>query len=208
MSAGSRAGSTSTRCPDSAVLGIDLRPVPGQTSAQVLAELARLWPEAELELLVDCPPLWSDPGAPTGWPRRRARRGDHRAWPAAPAPVPFATDAGYLTPAYGDPPTVILGPGETEQAHKTDEWCSLTRIEQAVELYAELASAWCAGRGLRAPIGSIADRHWPHSGGMEFSATGRTGDPVMLRLLLAGCSWSRARPWRPPSPPPSYGHSI
>ena len=58
-------------------------------------------------------------------------------------PVPFATDAGYLTPAYGDPPTVILGPGETEQAHKTDEWCSLKRIEQAAELYADLANAWC-----------------------------------------------------------------
>ena len=41
-------------------------------------------------------------------------------------PVPFATDAGYLTPAYGAPPTVILGPGETAQAHKTDEWCSLS----------------------------------------------------------------------------------
>ena len=58
--------------------------------------------------------------------------------------MPFATDAGYLTPAYGDPPTVILGPGETEQAHKTDEWCSLTRIEQATELYAELIAAWCS----------------------------------------------------------------
>jgi succinyl-diaminopimelate desuccinylase len=57
--------------------------------------------------------------------------------------VPFATDAGYLTPAYGDPPTVILGPGATEQAHKTDEWCSATLIEQATELYDELATAWC-----------------------------------------------------------------
>ena len=57
--------------------------------------------------------------------------------------MPFATDAGFLTPAYGDPPTVVLGPGATEQAHKTDEWCSLTRIEQAAELYADLAGAWC-----------------------------------------------------------------
>ena len=64
-----------------------------------------------------------------------------------PGPVPFATDAGYLTPAYGGPPTVIIGPGETEQAHKTDEWCSLTRIDQATELYADLAAAWCRGRG-------------------------------------------------------------
>ena len=128
--------------PDSAVLGIDLRTVPGLGSAQVLAELARLWPEAEIELLVDCPPLWSEPGS--DWLALVAERaariaGVIPAW----GPVPFATDAGYLTPAYGAPPTVILGPGETEQAHKTDEWCSITRIEQATELYMDLAAAWC-----------------------------------------------------------------
>ena len=48
--------------PDRAVLGIDIRTVPGQSSAGLLAELARLYPEAEAELLVDCPPLWSHPG--------------------------------------------------------------------------------------------------------------------------------------------------
>ena len=133
--------------PDSAILGIDLRLVPGQTSAQVLAELARLWPEAALELVVDCPPLWSDPAA--DWLAQVAEAAAGVTGVAAPfAPVPFATDAGYLTPAYGDPPTVILGPGATEQAHKTDEWCSITRIEQAVELYAEIASAWCAGEAV------------------------------------------------------------
>ena len=51
--------------PDSAVLGIDLRTMPGQSGELVLAELARLHPEAEAELLVDCPPLWSELGA--GW---------------------------------------------------------------------------------------------------------------------------------------------
>jgi succinyl-diaminopimelate desuccinylase len=129
--------------PDSAVLGVDIRPVPGQTSAAVLAELRALLPEAELELLVDCPPLWGEAGS--DWvaevAERAARATGER--PAPPAPVPFATDAGYLTPAYGGPPTVVLGPGETEQAHKTDEWCSLARIGQAAELYADLARAWC-----------------------------------------------------------------
>ena len=136
--------------PDRAVLGIDVRLVPGQTGDEVVAQLARLWPEAELEILVDCPPLWSDPAAT--WLREVAERtAKMTAVPAqAPAPVPFATDAGLLTPAYGGPPTVVLGPGATEQAHKTDEWCSTTRIEQAVELYAELAAAWCGtGRTVR-----------------------------------------------------------
>ncbi len=131
--------------PDSAILGLDLRLVPGQSSGAVMAELARRWPDAVIEPVVDCPPLWSDPG--DEWLQRVADRA--AAVTGIPAgalgPVPFATDAGYLTPAYGDPPTVILGPGATEQAHKTDEWCSATRIEQAVELYTEIASAWCAG---------------------------------------------------------------
>ena len=127
--------------PDAAVLGIDLRTVPGQSEAVILDELARLVPEAEIEPIVDCPPMWSDPAHPwlvrVGERCREITGGDdgHLA-------APFATDAGYLTPAYGAPPTVILGPGETEQAHKTDEWCSQRRIEQATALYAELIADW------------------------------------------------------------------
>ena len=129
--------------PDRAVLGIDVRTLPGQSGDGLLAELARLYPDAEAELLVDCPPLWSEPGA--AWLGHVAERAAAMTGEAAPpSPVPFATDAGYLTPAYGGPPTVILGPGATEQAHKTDEWCSVTRIEQAAELYDELAASWCA----------------------------------------------------------------
>jgi succinyl-diaminopimelate desuccinylase len=128
--------------PDRAVLGIDVRTVPGQSSDGLLAELARLYPEAEAELLADCPPLWSDPGV--AWLEQVAERAAAMTGGRTElAPVPVATDAGYLTPAYGDPPTVILGPGATEQAHKTDEWCSATLIEQATELYDELATAWC-----------------------------------------------------------------
>lgn len=127
--------------PDGAVLGIDVRPIPGQTGASIAAELGRLVPEAEIELLVDCPPLWSDPG--DAWLQQVAARaarviGER----SAPAPVPFATDAGFLAPAYGGVPAVVLGPGETDQAHRTDEWCSLTRIAQGAELYRELADAW------------------------------------------------------------------
>ena len=126
------------------MLGIDLRTVPGQSYAGIVAELSRLLPEAEIEPVVDCPPQWSDPTHP--WLVRVAERARAVVGGDGPLlPVPFATDAGYLTPAYGAPPTVILVPGETAQAHRTDEWCSEWRIEQATELYAELIAGWRDG---------------------------------------------------------------
>jgi succinyl-diaminopimelate desuccinylase len=57
--------------------------------------------------------------------------------------APYVTDASALTPAYGAAPTVILGPGELGLAHQTDEWCSIERLEQSVEIYVELARRWC-----------------------------------------------------------------
>ena len=38
--------------------------------------------------------------------------------------------------------TVILGPGEPGQAHQTDEWCSIARIVEAVEIYTRLMREW------------------------------------------------------------------
>jgi acetylornithine deacetylase/succinyl-diaminopimelate desuccinylase-like protein len=61
-----------------------------------------------------------------------------------PRTAPYFTDASILTPAYGNPPTIILGPGEAAKAHQTDEHCSVERIRQATDIYAGLAAKWCA----------------------------------------------------------------
>ena len=65
-------------------------------------------------------------------------------------PARYFTDASalvpLLTPSGGAPvPTVILGPGEPDQCHVADEWCSVSKVDQAVEVYAELLRRWCAG---------------------------------------------------------------
>ena len=60
-----------------------------------------------------------------------------------PRGAPYFTDASALTPAYGNPPTIILGPGEMEMAHQTDEYCPIAHIEQASEIYQQLARRWC-----------------------------------------------------------------
>ena len=41
-----------------------------------------------------------------------------------------------------NPPTIILGPGEPEMAHKTDEFCYLSKIELAAEAYTQIARRW------------------------------------------------------------------
>ncbi|MEK7214133.1 MAG: M20/M25/M40 family metallo-hydrolase, partial [Chloroflexota bacterium] len=129
--------------PDAATVGIDLRTIPGQRHEEVRERLGRyLGGEVSLAPLVDVEGVWTDPDHP--WlqevfdlaaPFLGAR-------PAVRA-APYFTDASWLTPAYGGPPTVILGPGEMEQAHQTDEYCRIDRIEQAVELYEAIARRWC-----------------------------------------------------------------
>lgn len=56
----------------------------------------------------------------------------------------YFTDASVLAPALGDPPVCILGPGEASLAHQVDEWCSLSAIDEAVDLYRRIGDNWCA----------------------------------------------------------------
>ncbi|PKQ44425.1 M20 family metallopeptidase [Confluentibacter flavum] len=52
--------------------------------------------------------------------------------------VPYLTDASVLTPWLGNAPTIILGPGEPEMAHKIDEYCYISKIREALVLYKEI----------------------------------------------------------------------
>ncbi|MGZ5584809.1 MAG: M20/M25/M40 family metallo-hydrolase, partial [Usitatibacter sp.] len=62
----------------------------------------------------------------------------------APKTITFSTDGADLKRGFGGAvPAVILGPGEPRLAHQTDEWCSLERIEQSVELFRTLMRQWC-----------------------------------------------------------------
>ena len=53
------------------------------------------------------------------------------------------TDASVLPAALGNPPTLILGPGEATHAHQTDEWCRVDKIPQAADIYLKIARSWC-----------------------------------------------------------------
>lgn len=129
--------------PDAATIGIDLRTVPGQDHGALQGHLSHyLGPEVTLDPVVDAAGVWTDPDDP--WLQEvfdmtASLLGERPAVQAA----PYFTDAALLTPAYGHPPTVILGPGEMAQAHQTNEYCVIDRIQQAVELYEAIARRWC-----------------------------------------------------------------
>ncbi len=144
-----RGGVQTNVVPDAGELYLDLRTVPSaQGDAIRSAVRAVAGDEVRVEDHVVLPPVDTDTGDAfvalvgealvacglDGGPAETAR---------------YFTDASALIPLLSDggtTPTVILGPGEPEQCHVADEWCSLARVDEAVAVYGELLDRWCAGR--------------------------------------------------------------
>jgi len=129
--------------PDQASIGIDIRTVPTLDHRELLAMLTRqLAPDVELETVLDLESVYTDPALP--WMRSVFEvMTPILGAPPTPRAATYFTDAAALSLAYGAPPTVILGPGEPQMAHQTDEYCVLERIHQAVGAYEELIRRWC-----------------------------------------------------------------
>lgn len=128
--------------PDRAEILVDVRTIPGMNHAAVRETLTEVIGEnAGITTLFDLEGVWTEPDAP--WAARAiacacAVLGQR----FAPQSAPFFTDASVLTPALGHPPTIILGPGETAQAHQTDEYAELAKIDAAVEIYGAILDDW------------------------------------------------------------------
>src|SRR6266704_793527 len=136
-------GNTVNSVPDAASFGVDIRTVPGMDHAALRAKLqALLGNEAELEVFSDMNAVWTEPQE--DWVRRVFEIAG-RALGVRPEPraQTYNTDAGNLLKVYKGAPTVVLGPGEPQQAHQTDEYCSMERIRQSVAIYEELIRDWC-----------------------------------------------------------------
>ena len=129
--------------PDQAEIGIDIRTVPTVDHGELIRLLAgQLGAEVELEALMDLTAVYTDPGdewVQSVFEVMTSILGE--------APVPrvatYFTDAAALNRAYSDPPTVILGPGEPQMAHQTDEYCVVERVEKSVAGYEEIIRRWC-----------------------------------------------------------------
>jgi succinyl-diaminopimelate desuccinylase len=141
-----RGGLNTNSVPDEARITLDTRTVPGIDHGHLCKSLATLLAPrgATVRQIVDCAPLYTEPA--DEWVQ-------HVFEACAPfldaRPVPktitFSTDGADLKRGYGGKiPAVVLGPGEPKLAHQTDEWCSIGRIEQSVDLFATLMRDWCS----------------------------------------------------------------
>lgn len=136
-------GLNTNSVPDEARITVDTRTVPGIDHVHLCRSLeALLAPRgAHVRKIVDTPSLYTDPS--NEWvqevfemctPLLEAR--------PTPRTITFSTDGSDLKRGFGGPPAVILGPGEPRLAHQTDEWCSMTRIEQSTDLFVQLMRRW------------------------------------------------------------------
>jgi succinyl-diaminopimelate desuccinylase len=144
LSVGTVAGGVNINSvPDRAVAGIDVRTVPGLDGDEVEERLGELLgPEVRLARRVDLSPISTDPG--DDWVQQvfdvmEPLIGQR----PQPRGLAYFTDAAALTPAYGAPPTIICGPGDADQAHQTDESCSVELLDAAAEAILEIARRWC-----------------------------------------------------------------
>ena len=139
-----RGGLNINSVPDEAVIGIDIRTIPNVKHAQLKAELMRqLGEEVELETILDLESIYTEPAH--DWIQEvfevtqpfLGKRPE-------PKVATYFTDAAALNVAYNMPPTIILGPGEAQMAHQTNEYCVVERVAESVAVYEEIARRWCA----------------------------------------------------------------
>ena len=139
-------GLNTNSVPDAAKLTIDVRTVPGIDHVHLCHSIQTLIGDVgKVRKLVDTPTLYSEPdewiesvyGIATPFIDGRP----------TPKTIMFSTDGADLKRAYkenagGAVPTVIIGPGQPEMAHQTDEWCSVNRIDQSVEIFERIMREW------------------------------------------------------------------
>jgi succinyl-diaminopimelate desuccinylase len=136
------AGLNTNSVPDSAKLTIDMRTVPGIDHVHLCHSIQTLVGDlGQVRKIVDTPSLYSEPdewiesvfeiAAPFAGERPQPRT------------IMFSTDGADLKRGYGgNVPAVIIGPGQPELAHQTDEWCSIRRIDESVSVYERIMRDW------------------------------------------------------------------
>lgn len=129
--------------PDQAEIGIDMRTVPTQRHSTIRDQLqAALGAGVELDTLLDVESVYTEPQ--NEWVQNVFDvMQPYLGTRPEPKTATYFTDAAALKPAYGHPPTVILGPGEPQMAHQTDEYCIANRVTESTSAFVEIMRRWC-----------------------------------------------------------------
>ncbi len=129
--------------PDLAQFCADLRTLPGQSHQQIVRDLRELFGnKAEITVLTDFNGFSTDPEEPMAKPLLEILKSRTGREPSI-AGAPYFTDASALVPGFGNVPTVVIGPGEAAQCHKTDEFCLVQNVRDACDIYGELIRRLC-----------------------------------------------------------------
>ncbi len=142
-------GLNTNSVPDSVKLTVDMRTVPGIDHVHLCHSISSLIGDlGTLRKIVETPPLYSEPDewVESVYAMSAAFVGET----PTPQTIMFSTDGadlkrGYLESAAlgnGAVPTIILGPGQPELAHQTDEWCSMSKLDESVEMFTRVMREW------------------------------------------------------------------
>lgn len=127
--------------PDSCVIEIDRRLLPGEKVADVLAHYQRLLDELKkqhptLDAVLE-PPMLEDEALETPADSAPAQLASailgEMGLDGELCGVPFSCDASKLSRQ--GVPSLVFGPGSIDQAHAAVEWVDLAQVERAVEFY-------------------------------------------------------------------------
>ncbi|MCB1873637.1 MAG: M20/M25/M40 family metallo-hydrolase, partial [Gammaproteobacteria bacterium] len=124
-------------------LQIDLRPLPGMQldalRSELAARLEQLLDKSELKLEL-IPSFAGIPAMETDADAAIVRTAEAlTGYPAG--AVAFGTEAPYLKRLGAE--SIILGPGDIDQAHQPDEYLGLERIQPMIDILQQLIKRFC-----------------------------------------------------------------
>ncbi|MDA3629735.1 M20 family metallopeptidase [Saccharopolyspora sp. WRP15-2] len=127
--------------PDRADLLLDIRTTPEFTADDARTAITELaLPGTEIAAELDLPGVATsaeDPLARAIVAALRPENADQN-----PEYATYFTDASVLAPALGSPAVIVYGPGDPDQAHVSDETCSVTAIRETTESLTRLLTTW------------------------------------------------------------------
>jgi len=133
------AGAQPNIVPDTCVIEVDRRTLPGESEAGVLREITALLRARKLKAEVGSLKTAPCPALETNAEQPLVREFLRAAGQKRPLGAHYFCDAAVL--AGGGMPSVVFGPGDIAQAHTADEWVELEQVEQARRLLVEFLHA-------------------------------------------------------------------